>query len=89
MSSIHVKCMIMITDNPHFLFQNGQIVSSALAERDLQTIRSDKITWVRGTESGCINIGFLINQVSFVTPGLKLEWNSYSIVELIFLVKLH
>ncbi|KAJ6640196.1 Egl nine like 1 [Pseudolycoriella hygida] len=48
------------------VFQNGQIVSSALAERDLQTIRSDKITWVKGTESGCINIGFLINQIDSV-----------------------
>lgn len=33
------------------------------AEKDLKLIRGDKITWVRGTEKGCLSIGYLINQV--------------------------
>lgn len=31
---------------------------------DVKTIRGDKITWVKGTESHCQSIGSLINQVS-------------------------
>lgn len=30
----------------------------------MKTIRGDKITWVKGTESHCQSIGYLINQVS-------------------------
>lgn len=42
--------------------QNGQVASSTNA--DVKTIRGDKITWVKGTESHCQSIGSLINQVS-------------------------
>lgn len=38
-------------------------MSNNIQDRDQRTIRSDKITWVKGTEEGCSNIGYLINQV--------------------------
>lgn len=43
------------------IFQNGQVASNT--DADVKTIRGDKITWVKGTEPQCQNIGFLINQV--------------------------
>lgn len=43
------------------IFQNGQVASNT--DADVKTIRGDKITWVKGTEQQCQNIGFLINQV--------------------------
>lgn len=43
-------------------FQNGQVASNT--DADVKTIRGDKITWVKGTETHCQTIGFLINQVS-------------------------
>ncbi|XP_055375184.1 egl nine homolog 1 [Condylostylus longicornis] len=48
------------------VFKDGQLVSNSIAEEEKRTIRGDKITWVRGTESGCINIGYLINQIDAV-----------------------
>lgn len=47
-------------------FKDGQLVGPAPpgAElRDLKHIRGDKITWIGGREQGCVNIGYLINQV--------------------------
>ena len=52
----------------YFFKQDGQLVSNTVAEEDLRTIRGDKITWVKGTESGCSNIGYLINQVYLFIP---------------------
>lgn len=46
----------------YFCKQNGQVASNT--DADVKTIRGDKITWVKGTESHCQSIGFLINQVS-------------------------
>lgn len=48
------------------VFRDGQLVSNKLGERDLRTIRGDKITWVKGTEDGCSNIGFLINKIDAI-----------------------
>lgn len=47
-----------------FTLQNGQLVSKTVAESELKTIRGDKITWVKGTDPGSLNVGYLINQVS-------------------------
>ncbi|CAD7092278.1 unnamed protein product [Hermetia illucens] len=48
------------------VFRDGQLVSNNIQDRDQRTIRSDKITWVKGTEEGCSNIGYLINQIDAV-----------------------
>lgn len=44
------------------------------SEQDLRTIRGDKITWVKGVEPGCSNVGYLINQVSFSFCVLFFRW---------------
>lgn len=56
--------MWIYNNEKYVFFQNGQLVSNSIDERNLRDIRGDKITWVKGTEPDCINIGFLINQVS-------------------------
>lgn len=45
------------------LLQDGQLVNNMKSEQSLRTIRGDKITWVKGVEPGCANVGYLINQV--------------------------
>ncbi|CAD6991293.1 unnamed protein product [Ceratitis capitata] len=47
------------------VFQDGQLVNN-LREEKLRTIRGDKITWVKGVEPGCANVGYLINQIDAV-----------------------
>ncbi|XP_050341712.1 hypoxia-inducible factor prolyl hydroxylase isoform X1 [Bactrocera neohumeralis] len=47
------------------VFKDGQLVNN-LREEELRTIRGDKITWVKGVEPGCANVGYLINQIDAV-----------------------
>ncbi|XP_053969746.1 hypoxia-inducible factor prolyl hydroxylase isoform X1 [Anastrepha ludens] len=47
------------------VFKDGQLVNN-LREEELRTIRGDKITWVKGQEPGCENVGYLINQIDAV-----------------------
>uniref|UniRef100_A0A1I8M4E7 hypoxia-inducible factor-proline dioxygenase n=1 Tax=Musca domestica TaxID=7370 RepID=A0A1I8M4E7_MUSDO len=48
------------------VFKDGQLVNNFKSDQDLKTIRGDKITWVKGVEPGCSNVGFLINQIDAV-----------------------
>ncbi|XP_046805167.1 hypoxia-inducible factor prolyl hydroxylase [Lucilia cuprina] len=48
------------------VFKDGQLVNNMKSEQDLRTIRGDKITWVKGVERGCSNVGYLINQIDAV-----------------------
>ncbi|XP_075146970.1 HIF prolyl hydroxylase [Haematobia irritans] len=48
------------------VFRDGQLVNNFKSDQDLKTIRGDKITWVKGVEPGCSNVGFLINQIDAV-----------------------
>ncbi|KAM7364226.1 HIF prolyl hydroxylase [Cochliomyia hominivorax] len=48
------------------MFKDGQLVNNMKSEQDLRTIRGDKITWVKGVEPGCSNVGYLINQIDAV-----------------------
>lgn len=44
--------------------QDGQLVSQKLDES--KAIRGDKIAWVDGTESSCLNIGYLLTRMDKV-----------------------
>ncbi|KAI9581254.1 hypothetical protein GQX74_013841 [Glossina fuscipes] len=48
------------------VFKDGQLVNNMKSEQDQRTIRGDKITWVKGIEPGCSNVGYLINQIDAV-----------------------
>ncbi|TMW52715.1 hypothetical protein DOY81_002238 [Sarcophaga bullata] len=48
------------------VFKDGQLVNNMKSEQSLRTIRGDKITWVKGVEPGCANVGYLINQIDAV-----------------------
>lgn len=49
------------------IFQEGQLVRKVNRPRTLtQTIRSDKIVWIDGSESQCGNIGFLIQTLDSI-----------------------
>nr|XP_013098663.1 unnamed protein product [Stomoxys calcitrans] len=48
------------------VFRDGQLVNNFKSDQDLKTIRGDKITWVKGEEPDCSNVGFLINQIDAV-----------------------
>lgn len=39
-------------------------------QQSLRTIRGDKIAWVKGSESNCSFMGYLINQVQNITTML-------------------
>lgn len=60
-----INILIQILLSLSLFIKDGQLVNHIKLEQDhnTRTIRGDKITWVKGIESGCLNIGYLINQV--------------------------
>lgn len=42
------------------VFRDGEVVSQSIPAQDREKIRGDKITWVSGSESTCLNIGQLV-----------------------------
>ncbi|KAL5273733.1 EGLN1 family protein [Megaselia abdita] len=48
------------------VFTDGQVTSHSKEGRNLKAIRGDKIAWVKGSQDGYSNIGYLINQIDTV-----------------------
>ncbi|CAL4252423.1 unnamed protein product, partial [Meganyctiphanes norvegica] len=63
------------------VFRDGEVVSQSVQAQAREKVRGDKITWVSGSENGCLNIGQLVAVLDAIISTASKHPNSEKIAE--------